>query len=161
MPFLKLYASYSNMNNIKYNFNKGFTLIELMIVVAIIGILASIAMPVYIDYTARAQSAEGLTAVSGIQAELAVVLADTGSFPPAGSTTHTAAQALVGKYFVATGVTVGDGNGVITTAFTSGANAGGALILTPTKTAVTNQISKWTCTPGGTMTNARLPSGCK
>ena len=140
---------------------KGFTLIELMIVVAIIGILAAIAMPVYIDYTARAQAAEGLTAVSGIKDDLAVVLADVASFPAAGSLIHSTAQTLVGKYFLAGAVTIGDGNGVITTVFSSGANAGGTLILTPTIVPVTKQISKWTCTPGGTMTNARLPSGCK
>jgi type IV pilus assembly protein PilA len=46
---------------------KGFTLIELMIVVAIIGILAAVALPAYQDYTARAQSAEAITLLDGLK----------------------------------------------------------------------------------------------
>lgn len=54
---------------------KGFTLIELMIVVAIIGILAAIALPAYQDYTARAQAAEALTITSGLRVDIAEKIA--------------------------------------------------------------------------------------
>jgi type IV pilus assembly protein PilA len=60
---------------------KGFTLIELMIVVAIIGILAAIAIPAYQDYTIRAQVSEGLTLASDVKAGVAEYLAQTGDWP--------------------------------------------------------------------------------
>ena len=62
-------------------FQKGFTLIELMIVVAIIGILAAIAIPAYQDYTIRAQVSEGLTLASDIKAGVAEYMAQTGDWP--------------------------------------------------------------------------------
>ena len=62
-------------------FQKGFTLIELMIVVAIIGILAAIAIPAYQDYTIRAQVSEGLTLASDVKAGVAEYAAQTGDWP--------------------------------------------------------------------------------
>jgi type IV pilus assembly protein PilA len=60
---------------------KGFTLIELMIVVAIIGILAAIAIPAYQDYTIRTQVSEGLTLASDVKAGVAEYTAQTGDWP--------------------------------------------------------------------------------
>src|SRR5579864_6215443 len=60
---------------------KGFTLIELMIVVAIIGILAAIAIPAYQDYTIRAQVTEGLNLAAAVKTGVAEYYANTGNWP--------------------------------------------------------------------------------
>jgi type IV pilus assembly protein PilA len=70
---------------------KGFTLIELMIVVAIIGILAAIAIPAYQNYTIRAQVTEGLNLADGWKTVMSEFFAQNGAFPTA--VTHTATGA--------------------------------------------------------------------
>ncbi len=69
----------------KAQMQKGFTLIELMIVVAIIGILAAIALPAYQDYTARAQAAEAVTLLGGLKTPI-IDIAGTSGLPVACST---------------------------------------------------------------------------
>ena len=152
------------------NTQKGFTLIELMIVIAIIGILAAIALPAYQDYTARAQATEGLKATSGLQTDIGVFVADQNRYPQAADIDGE--ELLVGKYFSLAGVTITGGDAapaagvapvptlptVITTTFSSGANSSKTLTLTPAATA-TGQISKWTC--GGTIDGSRLPTSCQ
>ncbi len=71
---------------------KGFTLIELMIVVAIIGILAAIAIPAYQDYTIRAQVTEGLNLIDGTKVAVADYYTQNGAFPAAGVMTVPSAQ---------------------------------------------------------------------
>ena len=157
------------------NTQKGFTLIELMIVIAIIGILAAIALPAYQDYTARAQASEGFKATSGVQADIATFLVDKNRWPSATDPVGVQAALLQGKYFGAGGVTLSGGDAaavttptavsVINVKFAKGANIGKGMSLTPTLGAP-GQIAYWTCAgkviSGGTALEAnRLPASCQ
>ena len=109
---------------------KGFTLIELMIVVAIIGILAAIAIPAYQDYTVRAQVTEGLNLASAIKASVAESFAQNGVWP-ANNLAIGITTAPSGKYVSAVNLTTG----TITIVYA------GAQVNTNALTAATNSLS--------------------
>ena len=128
---------------------KGFTLIELMIVVAIIGILAAIAIPAYQNYTIRAQVTEGLTLAGGWKASIAEYYAQNGNFPTCSSTTGgagciAAAGATTGKYV--SSVVVGPTAGQIVITYGVQANAKlAALKLDISPGLSTNNDMVWVC----------------
>ncbi len=134
---------------------QGFTLIELMIVVAIIGILAAIAIPAYQDYTIRAQVSEGLSLSAAAKAAVAEYYQDQGAWPTDNTEAGLSAAAdIEGKYV--NSVTVA--SNVITVAYGGDANAKITQPLLMTATDNNGSIS-WACTSA--LDNKWLPAACR
>ena len=143
----------------KRSIQKGFTLIELMIVVAIIGILAAVALPAYQDYTARAQVSEAFSLASGQKGAVAEYYSNQGVMPTtnasAGIPTNTD---IKGKYVKQVDI----GTSGIITAIMQASGVGKdlenkTLILAPV---VNNGSIDWNCT-GGTIVAKHRPAACR
>lgn len=137
---------------------QGFTLIELMIVVAIIGILSAIAIPAYQDYTKRAHISEGLSLASGPKAAVSEYYATQGTWPKNNASAGLDSATQLGGNAVKS-VAVGSG-GVITVTFNSKVASGDPVLkLTPT---ASGGSIKWRC--GGnntTVSDKYLPANCR
>ena len=134
---------------------QGFTLIELMIVVAIIGILAAVAIPAYQDYTKRAHVTEGLSLASSGKTAVTEYYNSKGSLPPGNISAGLATfPSINGNAVVSVKVTAG----LLTITYNAKVLTGAILNLSPV-TGVGGV--KWTCKAGALMKAQWLPSSCR
>ena len=137
--------------------NNGFTLIELMIVVAIIGILAAIAIPAYQDYTVRAKVAEGVSFADFAKTTVSEYYFSNNAWPTSNASAGIP-SVVSGTYVSNLQVTASGGAGVITVSFPSSIASGIQVTLTSSVSS-SNSIS-WTCSGSGQNVKY-LPSSCR
>ncbi len=153
---------------------QGFTLIELMIVVAIIGILAAVALPAYQQYTKKAKMSEVILAASGCRTAITEVYQSMTSGATIGANNWGCESASATSAYVASVATSDDGVVTVTAQGIPAADLGSpaTVILTPYSdvagtvpmTVAANagaQVATWKCAPGNTTIAKILPGSCK
>ena len=138
--------------------NKGFTLLELMAVIAVIGILLAIALPTYADYSARAKVSEGISLAGAAKTAVSEYRLSTSRWPSANASAGLPAAASITGHDV--GSIAVSGAGLITVTFASMDPALHAktLVLTP---AYGGGSMTWSCNTGSTLEEQYLPANCR
>jgi type IV pilus assembly protein PilA len=145
---------------------KGFTLIELMIVVAIIGILAAVALPAYQDYTARSQVSEAIVLFEGPKGGISEFWSNKGVYPVTNGSAGVATAASISGKYVSNVIISGTSTAAVVTATMKGTGKvakgieSATIMLSPTTTAGS---IKWVCKTGATngLKTKYLPSSCR
>ena len=150
---------------------KGFTLIELMIVIAIIAILAAIALPAYNNYTAKSQVTEAVSLASSFKTPIGLYVTEEGECPTISSEGFEGLTSDVGQYVDGITFANDDTNGTCSVTATMGENANAkvrdeTITLTSSSIAkststsgIKKAINKWSCT--STISDEFLPKSCK
>ncbi|MDE1961246.1 MAG: pilin [Xanthomonadaceae bacterium] len=142
---------------------KGFTLIELMIVVAIIAILAAIALPAYQDYVIRSQVSEGSVLADGAKTAVAEFYSNRGTFPSSNASAGLASDAsIIGNYVTKVDVHTGPGKIEVTYGNKANAKITGKLLVFSSYSSGGGSLA-WSCTPsaGTTVDPKYLPTSCR